>query len=115
MMHLGEAQIAVGSQGSDVKRLQEILSGGGYNVGPIDGVFGPQTVAAVKSFQLTKGLLADGVVGPQTWAALFGPAPSAPKEPISSPAQKPSSLFEPNMLIAIGVAAAGLLLISTRK
>ena len=113
-MYLGEAQIAVGAQGSDVKRLQEILSGGGYNVGQIDGIFGPQTLTAVKSFQASKGLLPDGVVGPNTWALLF--APSVPKEPISSLAQQLApSIFEPKIIMVIGAALAGLLLISTRK
>ena len=107
-MHLGEAQISLGSQGSDVKRLQEILSGGGYNVGPIDGIFGHQTVAAVKSFQLTKGLLADGVVGPQTWAALFGPAPAPAPLPERVPSPTPPS-FPMGSVVAIGAVLLGIL------
>jgi Putative peptidoglycan binding domain len=111
-MHLGEAQITVGSQGGDVKRLQEILSGGGYNVGVIDGIFGPQTLAAVKAFQLSKGLLADGVVGPQTWAALFAPVAPAPAP---APVQPQTSVFEPKVLVIMGVALAGLMVLSARK
>jgi peptidoglycan hydrolase-like protein with peptidoglycan-binding domain len=43
----------------------------------IDGVFGPKTTAAVKSFQQGEGLAPDGIVGPLTWAAL-PPAPDTP-------------------------------------
>ena len=44
----------------------------------MDGIFGPKTEAAVKSFQRGKGLTVDGIVGPRTWAALpdGGPMPT---------------------------------------
>lgn len=35
-----------------------------------DGVFGPRTRDAVKSFQISKDLVGDGVVGPMTWRKL---------------------------------------------
>ncbi|MDO8186844.1 peptidoglycan-binding protein [Conexibacter sp. JD483] len=35
-----------------------------------DGVFGPQSLKALKSFQREHGLAADGVVGPATWRAM---------------------------------------------
>lgn len=54
-----------GSRGDDVKRVQEKL---GITA---DGIFGPRTEGAIKSFQISKGLVADGVCGPKTWAALL--------------------------------------------
>jgi len=60
-----------GSQGSKVLALQEKLSQLGYDVGPVDGVFGPRTEAAVLKFQQNRLLDVDGVVGNQTWQALF--------------------------------------------
>ncbi|MGE0716062.1 MAG: N-acetylmuramoyl-L-alanine amidase [Alphaproteobacteria bacterium] len=35
-----------------------------------DGVFGPATEAALRSFQRDKGLVPDGILGPKTWALL---------------------------------------------
>ncbi len=39
---------------------------------PADGIFGPQTEGAVKSFQRLQGLAATGIVDANTWAKLFG-------------------------------------------
>lgn len=50
-----------GSQGSDVKLLQEFL-----NL-DADGIFGKGTEAAVKAFQQANGLTVDGIVGASTW------------------------------------------------
>ena len=52
-----------------VRPLQQLLRARGQAVG-VDGSFGPQTEAAVKAFQASKGLAADGIVGPQTWPRL---------------------------------------------
>jgi peptidoglycan hydrolase-like protein with peptidoglycan-binding domain len=51
------------------KTLQYLLRARGHNV-VVDGLFGPQTDAAVKAFQASQGLTADGIVGPTTWTAL---------------------------------------------
>ena len=53
-----------------VRPLQQLLRARGQAVG-VDGSFGPQTEAAVKAFQASKGLAADGIVGPQTWPRLI--------------------------------------------
>ncbi len=61
-----------GSSGTYVKELQQLLTKLGFNPGPIDGIFGALTDAAVKTFQAAKSLTVDGLVGPMTWAALDG-------------------------------------------
>ena len=50
--------------------VQKILARLGYKPGPIDGIWGRRTAAAVRSFQIASGLDPDGVVGPLTTAAL---------------------------------------------
>lgn len=59
-----------GASGSKVKTLQVRLEVKGYDPGPIDGIFGARTAAAVKDFQEYKGLNADGAVDEITWKAL---------------------------------------------
>jgi peptidoglycan hydrolase-like protein with peptidoglycan-binding domain len=49
-----------------VRALQIRLQRRGFEPGPIDGLFGPLTQAAVLRFQQRHRLLVDGVVGPQT-------------------------------------------------
>ena len=63
--------IKYGMKGDDVANLQTTLKNLGYNI-DVDGSFGPQTLAAVKSYQQANGLDVDGMVGPQTTAALYG-------------------------------------------
>lgn len=59
-----------GSKGSNARNLQNYLKTMGYNPGPIDGIFGPKTKAAVKRLQKAMGLSTDGIVGKNTWAAI---------------------------------------------
>ena len=57
--------------GSDqVRAVQRTLRKADQQPGPVDGVFGPRTEAAVTAFQSKAGLAADGVVGQNTWRAL---------------------------------------------
>jgi putative chitinase len=68
--------LKVGSEGEDVKKLQEKLG-----IEAI-GKFGPKTEAAVKTWQIANGLHADGIVGDGTWGKLFGTA--APAAPVAA-------------------------------
>jgi peptidoglycan hydrolase-like protein with peptidoglycan-binding domain len=63
----GEPNLQKGSNDPAVRDLQEALKALGYNPGPVDGVFGATTEAAVKAFQQAKGITADGIVGKITW------------------------------------------------
>lgn len=56
-----------------VKAVQQRLNDLGYDVGPIDGWYGPKTFKAVRAFQKVHGLVVDGVVGEKTLKALKGP------------------------------------------
>jgi peptidoglycan hydrolase-like protein with peptidoglycan-binding domain len=64
---MAEPTLQKGSTDPAVRDLQEALKALGQNPGPIDGVFGAQTEAAVRAFQQAKGIPADGVVGRVTW------------------------------------------------
>ncbi|ADU31911.1 L,D-transpeptidase family protein [Evansella cellulosilytica] len=59
-----------GSRGEAVRSLQSDLHSLGYETGGIDGIFGPATERAVKSFQRTNGITVDGIVGNQTLSKL---------------------------------------------
>jgi hypothetical protein len=54
-----------------VGELQSLLTAKGYFSGTIDSDFQGKTDAAVRAFQLAKGLKVDAVVGQQTWAELI--------------------------------------------
>lgn len=63
-----------GSSGEDVRALQILLKGRGYNgnMHTPDGDFGPKTEEAVKLYQKAKGLAVDGIAGPATMGSLLG-------------------------------------------
>lgn len=64
--------LKVGRHGNDVAQLQMRLKAGNYLFGKADGIYGPETEAAVKKFQKDKGLSkVDGIVGEETWTEIY--------------------------------------------
>jgi N-acetylmuramoyl-L-alanine amidase len=64
------AVLKQGASGGEVKELQRRLKMWGYYSGEVDGIYGKQTVEAVKYFQRKNGLTVDGIAGKATFAAL---------------------------------------------
>lgn len=73
----------LGDRGEIVATVQALLVRWGYELDR-DGVFGPATDAAVRSFQRQHALEVDGIVGPATMAALNKPT-SPPTPPTPTP------------------------------
>lgn len=68
--------LRLGDTGIDVQNLQYYLAVVAYFDNSIpapveNGVFDPQTEAAVRAFQASEGLREDGIVGRDTWGALI--------------------------------------------
>ena len=63
-----------GCKGDDVKALQILLKGNGWNGGSwgADGNFGKQTEDAVKTYQKRNGLQVDGMAGKETMSCILG-------------------------------------------
>ena len=55
-----------GSTGDQVRGIQTVMRETGLYQGRIDGLWGPQTEQAVRSWQQFNGLKVDGLWGPKT-------------------------------------------------
>ena len=69
------SQLSPGDEGINVVTLQTYLAtiaffDGAYPSVNVDGIFGPETQAAVEYIQRNSGLSANGLVDRQTWAAI---------------------------------------------
>lgn len=62
--------IREGSRGTGVTCVQKALNNLGAHLVP-DGIDGPLTTAAVKTFQREVGFTVDGIVGPETGTYLY--------------------------------------------
>ena len=61
--------LRLGVNGDDVEELQTKLNTAGYNIA-VDGIFGRETLKALKDFQKKQGLAVDGIVGDNTYEVL---------------------------------------------
>lgn len=68
---LGARLLKRGVRGEDVKTLQETLNSLGFDCGEADGIFGANTEAGVREFQMQHDLVGDGKYGHQSHAALM--------------------------------------------
>lgn len=72
-LHDGSAslpQLAIGSSGTFVTAVQEVLKAGNYYFKAVDGIFGVKTEEAVRDFQTEHLLTSNGIVESLTWNAL---------------------------------------------
>ena len=80
------ANLKYGSQGEDVKKLQESL---GFTGKDVDGIFGKKTQKAVMDYQKANNLTVDGIAGKNTLGKLYGttttPTPTTPTTPAAKP------------------------------
>jgi len=63
---LGDHLLSKGARGPEVSELQKRLTQLGFVLGPVDGIFGSKTEAAVRRYQKERGLKVDGIAGPET-------------------------------------------------
>ncbi|MDW9508348.1 TIGR02594 family protein [Sinorhizobium meliloti] len=54
-----------------IAQIQKALIDLGFKPGPLDGIWGRQTIAAIRAFQNKVGLEPDGIIGPLTLEKLF--------------------------------------------
>jgi peptidoglycan hydrolase-like protein with peptidoglycan-binding domain len=69
-MGSGSGGQAAGLDSSTVRQLQQALKGKGHDPGPIDGMMGSQTEAALRDFQRAEGIDASGQPNARTLSAL---------------------------------------------
>ena len=72
---LNKPVLKQGYTGKAVTELQELLKHWRCYFGKVDGIFGPQTTAAVNCFDYWMFLAEDGIVDENTWQCLYKGAP----------------------------------------
>ena len=62
--------LKLGSRNEYVLAWQKYLNLIGFHCGLEDGIFGRNTLIAVRNYQESIGLVADGIIGPKTWKSI---------------------------------------------
>lgn len=77
----GDKEIKKGSKGNDIKLIQESLQDMGFYIGDsADGIFGSQTMVAVKNFQSSRNLPITGIIDQKTMQEIEKVAPPKGKK-----------------------------------
>jgi peptidoglycan hydrolase-like protein with peptidoglycan-binding domain len=88
---MGSSDMKMSSGGSEnVKKVQTALKDKGQDPGPIDGVMGPKTKAAIKAYQSANNMKATGRLDPET-AKSLGVEPAGGSSSSASKSSKSSS------------------------
>ena len=82
----------LGTVGAGIKATQERLLALGYSLpSGADGVYGMETLAAIKALQKAAGIAVDGIIGPDTQFALDKGVRASGAAPAPAPAPAPAS------------------------
>ncbi len=90
-----------------IRDVQQALKDKGVDPGPVDGINGPATKAAVKKFQDQQNLNEDGKIGPKTMDALGVKRASAPTQFKASGENVKNGYSEGGSKMAEGTKEAG--------
>ncbi len=93
-------------RGDDVADLQRRLGTLGFSAGRVDGIFGPDTAAAISALQENAGLTADGICGPDT-VALLERIPAGDSHSMEMLLERERLRRRPRLLSAAPIALAG--------
>lgn len=88
--------LRIGSEGSDVAKIQSTLKLLGYYDGTVNGVYNESTVIAVYLFQQAAQIPPTGVVNPATWNRLFPRAVAQPPSDLEASFPSPTQ-SRPNL------------------
>src|SRR5262249_61542075 len=70
---------------ADIRQVQQALKGKGHDPGPIDGIHGPRTSAALRDYQKAESIKVTGRLDSETRTHLMGQASSSATTPSASP------------------------------